>query len=72
MPALIFFISDSFISNTRLKLAKDQGKTKQYAETELLIFENHTLSSFMLSFKTSMRYSKKFAKNKCVCFNEII
>ena len=26
----------------------------------------------MLSYKTNMRYSKKFAKNKCTYFNEIV
>ena len=26
----------------------------------------------MLSFKINLRYSKKYAKNKCVCFNKII
>ena len=26
----------------------------------------------MLSSKANMRYSKKYAKNKCVCFNEIM
>ena len=31
-----FFISNNFISNTRLKLAKIQAKTKQHPEAELL------------------------------------
>ena len=26
----------------------------------------------MLSSKANMKYSKKYAKNKCVCFNEIM
>ena len=30
-----FFISNTFISNTRLKLAKNQAKAKQHSETEL-------------------------------------
>ena len=67
-----FFISNTFISNTRLKLAKYQAKAKQHSETELLLFEIYTLSSFMLSSKTNMRYSKKCAKNKCFCFNDIM
>ena len=61
-----------FISNTRLKLAKNQTKGKQHLEAELALFENYSLSSSMLSSKTNMRYSKKFAKNKFVCFNKII
>ena len=33
-----------FISNTRLKLAKNCAKAKQYPETELSVFENYLLS----------------------------
>ena len=40
-----FFISSTFISNTRLKLAKMQAKTNQNPKTELLPFENHSISS---------------------------
>ena len=36
----IFFISNTFISKARLKLAKNQAKAKQHPETELLLFEN--------------------------------
>ena len=68
----VFFISNNLISNTRLKLVKNQAKAKQHPEAERLLFENYSLSSFMLSFKTNMRYSKKCVKNKCVCFNEIM
>ena len=35
-----FFISNTFISNARLKLAKNQAKAKQHLETELLLFGN--------------------------------
>ena len=69
---MLFFINNNFISNTRLKLAKNQAKAKQHHETERLPFENYSHSPFMLSFKTNMRYSKKCVKNKCVCFNEIM
>ena len=67
----LFFISDTFISNTRLKLGNYQAKAKQQLEPELLLFVNYLISSFMLPFKANMRYSKKCAKNKCVCFNQI-
>ena len=63
------FISKTFISNTRLRLAKNQAKAKQHPEAELLLFKNYTLHPFTLS-KTNMRFSKKYAKNKFVCFNE--
>ena len=66
-----FFISNTFISSTKVKLADIQARTKQHPETELLFFENYSLSSYMLPSKNNRRYSKKCAKNKCVCFNEI-
>ena len=34
-----FFISNAFISNARLKLAKNQANAKQHPENELLLFE---------------------------------
>ena len=68
----LFFISNTFISNARLKLAKNQAKTTQHLEVELLLFENYLLSSSKRSSKNIMRYSKKYTKNKCVCFNEVI
>ena len=70
-----FCISSTFISNTRLKLAKNWAKAKQHPEAELLLFENYLLSSSTLSSKNNRAYSKKCAK-KQVClfvyFNEII
>ena len=36
------FISNTFISNTRLKLSKIQVKSKQQPEAEHLLFENHS------------------------------
>ena len=40
-----FFISNSFISNGRLKLANNQAKAKQYFEVELLLFEKFSSST---------------------------
>ena len=37
-------MSNTFISNARLKLAKNQATTKQHPETEILLFENYSLS----------------------------
>ena len=48
---------------------KNQAKAKQQPEAKLLIFEHYSLSSFTLSSKSNLKHSKKFAKNKCVCFN---
>ena len=45
------FISSTFISNTRLQLAKNQANTKQHLEAKLLLFENYSLSSSTLSSK---------------------
>ena len=38
---MLFFISNTFISNARLKLAKNQAKAKQQAEAELLLLIIH-------------------------------
>ena len=43
-----FFISNTFTSNARLKLAKNQANAKQHPETKLLLFENYSHSSFTL------------------------
>ena len=46
-----FFINNTFISNARLKLAKNQANAKQQPEAELLLFEKYSQSSSTLSFK---------------------
>ena len=56
-----FFISNTFISNVRLNLAKYQGKAKQHPMAELLLFENYSLSSSRLSSKI-IRILKKVPK----------
>ena len=69
----LFFISNTFISNTRLRLAKNQAKAKQQSEAKMSFsVVNYSLSSSKVSPKNSRRYSKKYTKNKCVCFNEVI
>ena len=62
------------MSNTRVKLAKNQAKAKQQPEAELLLFENYSLSSFMLPSKTNLKYSKKYCQkpNVSVLMYEII
>ena len=44
----LIFISNTFISNARLKLVKNQAKGKQHPEAEPLLFENYSLSSSTL------------------------
>ena len=52
-----FFIGNAFISNAKLKLRKNQANAKQHPEAELLVFENYSHSSPMLSSKNNRRYS---------------
>ena len=49
----IFFITHFFISNTRMKLAKNQAKSKQHPVAELLLFETCLLSLSTLSSKNN-------------------
>ena len=53
-------------------MAKNQANAKQHPWAELLLFENYSLSSSILPSKTNAKYSKKWAKNKCLSFNEIM
>ena len=66
------FLNNTFISNARLKLAKNQAKAKHHPEAEPLLFENYSLSPFTLSSKNYRRYSKRCTKNKYVYLNEAI
>ena len=67
-----FFISNTFISNAKLKLAKNQAKPKQNSEADLLLFENYAFSSPTLLSKNNRKYSEKSTKNKHVFLNEIM
>ena len=51
---------------------KKQAKAKQYPEAELLLFENYSFSSSMLSTNNNGRYFKICKKNKNDCLNEVI
>ena len=51
-----------------MKLVKDQAKAKQHPETELLVLENYSLFSSMLSSKNNSRYSKKCTKKQVSLF----
>ena len=47
------------MSNSKMKLAKNQANAKQCPETELWLFENYSHSSSTLSTKINSTYSKK-------------
>ena len=55
----LYLKSNTFISNSRLKLAKNQANDKQHPEADLFLFENHSHSSSTLSSKNNWTYSKK-------------
>ena len=57
-----FFISDTFINNAKLKLAKNQANAKQKPEAEFSLFGKYLHSSSTLSSRSHMTYSKKYAK----------
>ena len=50
-----FFISNTFTSNAKLKLAKNLAKAKQHPVGKLSLFDFFLLSSSMLSSKTNLR-----------------
>ena len=55
----VCFYKQHFISNTKLKFAKNQPNAKQHSQAELLLFENYSHSSSTLSSKNNGTYSKK-------------
>ena len=55
LPYTLFFLSNTFMSNTRLKLPTNKAKVKRHPETELF-----------LPSKSNMAYSERLAK-KQVC-----
>ena len=59
-----FFISNTLISNARLKLAKNQAYAKQHPEAELLLFEHYSHFSSTLLSKNNRIYSKKQAQEQ--------
>ena len=63
-----FFISNTFKSNDRLKLAK----TKQMLSNTLMLNFCYQYSLSTLSSKNNRTNSKISIKNKCVCIHEII
>ena len=67
-----FLISNTSMSNARLKFAKNQANAQQNSETGFLQFENYSCFSSTLLSKNNRTYSKNKQNNKCVCILEII
>ena len=59
-----FYVRKAFISNARLKLAKNQAKAKQHPKVEISLFENNSLSLSTLLPKNKRRYSKRCTKKQ--------
>ena len=69
-----FFISNTFISNTRLKLVKNQASTKQHSDTLRLNFSYLTVIHILRRYyqpKIIAHMLKNKQKNKCVFIHEI-
>ena len=62
-----FFISSTFISDARLKSAKNQANAKQHPEAGVLLFENYPHCSC----ENNRTYSRKQAKEQ-VCLGYTI
>ena len=68
---LFFFISNTFISNARLKLAKNQANAKQHPAAELLLFQNFSHFSSTLSSRHNGHILKNRQKNKYACIHQM-
>ena len=66
MKCTLFYVSNTFISNIKLKLAENQAEATQHQEAEFMLSESYSLCSSTLSFKNKRRYSKKNV-HKQVC-----
>ena len=67
-----FFISNTFISNGSLKLAKNQANAKQHPEVKLLLFENFHIVHLHCHPEIMGHILKNKQMNKYVCIHEII
>ena len=55
-----------------MQIGKNEAKTKQHPEAELLLFRNYSLYSSMWSSRNNRRYFKNCTKANSICFNEVI
>ena len=66
-----FFISNTFISNARLKLEKNQANAKQHAESELFLFEIIHILHPLYHAKIIAHILKNKQNSKCICIQTI-
>ena len=62
----VFFTSNPFIGNVRLKSAKNQTNVKQHREAELLLFQNYT---FFIHAENNRTYSKQMSKQQMCLYS---
>ena len=65
-----FLYKQHFYKQYKAEIGKKLSKAKQHPEVELLLFENYSFFSSILSSKSSRTNSKKCAKKNYVSFNE--
>ena len=65
-------MSNTFISNARLKLAKNQAEAEQDPEADLLLLENYSHLHTCYHPKIIVHILKNEKKNKYIYINEII
>ena len=53
------FLTNTFMSNAKMKLAKSQPNAKQHPEAKLKLIDNYSNSSSTLLSKSNRTYSKK-------------
>ena len=69
---MLYWITRFFYKQHFSKKHQVKNGIKQAKASWTFAIWNHFINSCYLSSKTNMRYSKKCAKNNCVCFNEIM
>ena len=67
-----YFVSNTFISNTRPKFTKNQGNAKQHPDAELLIFGNYLHSSTTFISQNDRKILQHKQIYKCVCIHKFI
>ena len=66
----LFFVSNTFIINVKLKLAKIQANVKQHPEAELLLFIHILHPRYQPEIIEHILKNKQ--NKKCLCIHEII
>ena len=69
-PNTCFFYKHYFSKQRQTETGKkNQANSKQHSEAELLLFENHSLSSSTLLYKNNRTYSKKQVKEQLYLYS---